>query len=108
MLSLTGRLPVRIELEPDGSFPAAAPAQSTSVAPCLPEDICNGLSRAQIVDRILTINPSATTDFLDQFDVQALSAYLDHLAASLAPRGRSARWIRPAGSCGISWSIRRA
>jgi hypothetical protein len=53
------------------------------------------LSREQVVDQILTINHSATADYLSQFAEPQLSKYLDHLLACQEPRGRLARWDRP-------------
>ncbi len=58
------------------------------------QGICS-LSREQLIDRIITVNPSATATFLDQFEEEALSQYLDHLTLASQPRGREARWIRP-------------
>ncbi|MBX3357246.1 MAG: hypothetical protein KF745_02340 [Phycisphaeraceae bacterium] len=53
------------------------------------------LTRPQIVDRILSMNPSATAGFLDRFTDRALSVYLDHLVSAQRPRGRDAVWERP-------------
>lgn len=53
------------------------------------------LSREQVVDQILTINHSATADYLTQFAEPELNKYLDHLLNSQEPRGRHARWDRP-------------
>jgi hypothetical protein len=53
------------------------------------------LSREQVVDRILTINHSATADYLAQFAEPELNKYLDHLLSAQEPRGRHARWDRP-------------
>lgn len=53
------------------------------------------LTREQLIDRIIEINPSATTTFLSAFEHSSLARYLDHLAAAEAPRGRDARWVRP-------------
>jgi hypothetical protein len=53
------------------------------------------LSREQVVDQILTINHSATADYLAQFREGELNTYLDHLLNSQEPRGRHARWDRP-------------
>ena len=52
------------------------------------------LTREQVVDRIIAINPSAKADFLGSFDEPALSHYLEHLVATRAPRGRNATWLR--------------
>ncbi len=61
----------------------------TTPAPSLP------LSREQVVDQILTINHSATADYLAQFAEPQLNKYLDHLLNAQEPRGRHARWDRP-------------
>lgn len=53
------------------------------------------LSREQVVDQILTINHSATADYLAQFAERELNTYLDHLLNTQEPRGRHARWDRP-------------
>ncbi|HYE60990.1 MAG TPA: hypothetical protein VD997_03250 [Phycisphaerales bacterium] len=37
------------------------------------------LSRAQLVERILELNPTATTEFLSRFTEGALAHYLEHL-----------------------------
>lgn len=52
------------------------------------------LSRGQIVDEIIGINPSATASFLAQFDDDLLRKYLDHLHYTQGPRG-SGSWDRP-------------
>ena len=103
MRLLSARLPVRIDLTHVKNQPVEA---ETSDAPAV-EARENGLSRNQIVERILGMNPSATADFLARFDLSALAHYLDHLVAASMPRGRTARWIRPEGCCGVSWSVRR-
>ncbi len=53
------------------------------------------LSREQVVDQIISINRSATAEYLEQFEQRSLDTYLDHLLASQQPRGRNARWDRP-------------
>ncbi len=52
-------------------------------------------SREQVIDWILTLNPTASRAFLDRFEARPLAMYLDHLMAAQSPRGRSARWVRP-------------
>ncbi|MHC5023421.1 MAG: hypothetical protein ACYTGG_05855 [Planctomycetota bacterium] len=52
------------------------------------------LSKLQLIAQIQNINQSATTDWLDHFDVSALKRYLDHLQKTLEPRGRHSTWIR--------------
>jgi hypothetical protein len=53
------------------------------------------LTREQVVDRIITINPTATAAFLNRFKQESLSKYLEHLVSASTPRGRNARWERP-------------
>jgi len=52
-------------------------------------------SREQVIDWILTLNPSASRAFLERFEARPLAMYLDHLMAAQSPRGRTARWVRP-------------
>jgi hypothetical protein len=59
------------------------------------------LTREQVVDRIITINPTASTTFLSKFNEQSLGRYLDHLVATSGPRGRNSRWMRPGDSPAI-------
>lgn len=59
------------------------------------------LTREQVVDRIITINPTASTTFLAKFNEESLGRYLDHLVASSGPRGRNSRWMRPGDSPAI-------
>lgn len=65
------------------------------------------LTREQVVDRIITINPTATTSFLAGFSEASLGRYLDHLVATSCPRGRHARWLRPGDSPAIVARERR-
>lgn len=53
------------------------------------------LSREQVVDQIISINRSATMDYLNQFKRDSLNKYLDHLLETQKPRGRESRWDRP-------------
>lgn len=53
------------------------------------------LTREQVIDRILAINPTAAPDFLNRFGAEHLRLYLDHLVSAQQPRGRDARWVRP-------------
>jgi hypothetical protein len=49
------------------------------------------LSRAQLVERILHLNPTATTEFLSRFTEGALAHYLEHLSVVEDP---VAPWVR--------------
>ena len=55
------------------------------------------MSRSQLIDRILFLNPSASVAFLDDFDEDGLRDYLGRLQHAHAPRGRTAVWSRPSG-----------
>lgn len=59
------------------------------------------LRREQLVDRIVGMNPSATSSFLLRFDEGRLEEYLSHLQAAAEPRG--SRWVRPASTPAIVW-----
>lgn len=59
------------------------------------------LTREQVVDRILSLNPTATPGFLGAFPDDELRLYLDRLTVAASPRGRFARWERPEGRPGI-------
>ncbi len=52
------------------------------------------LSVAQVIDRILTLNPTATPEFLGQFPADRLERYYLRLAGAQEPRGRSSTWER--------------
>ncbi len=60
------------------------------------------MSRSQVMERIISINPTATVQFLGRFADRSLRGYLDHLSAAQSPRGRSSTpWVRPADSPAI-------
>lgn len=68
------------------------------------------LSREQVVDQIMTINPSAGRAFLEQFGAEGLCDYLDRLINARSPRGRESRFVRrgdtPAIVGGARWRRR--
>ncbi len=66
----------------------------------------NGLTRSQLVERIMSHNGSATAEFLESFDVESLWSYLDHLMDTTRPRSASAARVRPAGRKGVSLWVR--
>ena len=72
-----------------------------------PEVPSCGLTREQVVDRIMTINPTAAAEFLARFKSQSLANYLEHLLSAQQPRGRGARWVRPDESPAIMVAERR-
>ena len=57
--------------------------------------------RLRIMDEIIANNPSATIEFLADFETPALEEYLAHLQSACVPRGRHARWVRPSVQRGI-------
>jgi hypothetical protein len=59
------------------------------------------LTREQVVDRIISINPTATAQFLERFTESSLGMYLDHLIVASGPRGGHSRWLRPGDSPAI-------
>lgn len=75
-------------------FEAARPSSGDPVTSEL-------LSRSQLIERIITHNPTASVAFLEDFSEAALRNYLDHLLSSQIPRGRLARWVRPGDTPGI-------
>ncbi len=65
------------------------------------------LSREQVMEQILSINPSAGRRFLEQFGRERLGDYLERLIRVRSPRGGESRFVRrgdtPAivgGACG--------
>jgi len=60
----------------------------------MPDPASTRLDREQLLSRILSLNPSATTAYLNAFSIDDLQNYLDHLRQ--AHRG-SIR-LRPAGT----------
>jgi len=86
---------------------AGAPGRTSEPLECSSSNPTSRLTREQVVDRIITINPTATTSFLSKFNEDSLGRYLDHLVATSGPRGRNARWLRPGDSPAILVRERR-
>ncbi len=63
----------------------------------------DSLTRPQILERILELNPSATVEFLGTFCDDAIRAYLDHLSFAQLPRGHRGGWRRPGDTPAISF-----
>ena len=63
-----------------------------------PEAASEPALRRNLIDQIIALNPSASAEFLGQFEDAALARYLDHLNLAQQPRGSDARWIRPHGT----------
>lgn len=59
------------------------------------------LTREQVIDEIIEINPSAKADFLDDFRDARLRLYLTRLRRTSMSRGIEAIWERPADSPAI-------
>lgn len=59
------------------------------------------LTREQALDRIVTLNPTASPEFLGAFGRENLVMYLSRLLAAQRPRGREAVWVRPCGPSAI-------
>ena len=57
------------------------------------------LTREQVVDRIMTLNPTAKPDFLRGFQRGSLSDYLARLDTARSPRGSG--WVRRGNSPAI-------
>jgi len=55
------------------------------------------MSKAQIVESIVEINPSAPVSYLMEFPASALRSYLERLMLTREPRGGSSVWVRPGG-----------
>lgn len=72
----------------------AQPLAPAPTAPRFQEDGA-GLSREQLIDRIQTLNPTASPDYLVLFAEGALEIYLEHLIVTSQPRGRATGWLRP-------------
>ncbi|MCE7970786.1 MAG: hypothetical protein DYG93_03845 [Leptolyngbya sp. PLA2] len=53
-----------------------------------------GLSREQLMSRILELTGGRSRDFLEGFTDERLADYLERLLASREPRGPGARWVR--------------
>lgn len=76
-------------------------------APTPAEPAHEPMTREQVVDQIMSINPSASSGFLSQFEPGELGMYLRHLLSAQEPRGRSSRWARPDDAPAIMTSRRR-
>lgn len=61
----------------------------------------------RVMERIMEINPTATSGFLAQFGPESLRNYLDHLVATQQPRDGRTGWRRPVETRAIMVSSRR-
>ena len=53
------------------------------------------MTREQLIDSILKLNPTAAVDYLMSFDTIDLRRYLERLTLTQGPRGRESVWVRP-------------
>ncbi len=58
-------------------------------------------ARSRLFDEIISRNPGATLEFLDEFTTDDLAEYVDHLRSTITPRGRLARWSPKTTTRGI-------
>ena len=65
------------------------------------------LTREQVVDRIMSLNPTASREFLEGFEREQLVRYMDHLTEASKPRGREAKWRRPGDAPPMVWRYAR-
>ncbi|MEM0984478.1 MAG: hypothetical protein AAGI17_11080 [Planctomycetota bacterium] len=59
------------------------------------------LRRDQVLERIVSLRPGINLDFLTAFTDESLALYLTRLENLGRPRGREARWTRPADAPAI-------
>ena len=52
------------------------------------------MTKRQMIDDIRKHNPTAQTQFLAQFDAQALQQYLEHLQSAELKHVRIAGWVK--------------
>lgn len=75
-------------------FPAPSTATLFTAAPHRTElpDQAAGLTRTQLLERIMDLNTTASEEYLDSFSEGSLARYLAHLESAGSPRG--GRWER--------------
>jgi len=61
------------------------------------------MTKRQLIDAIMGLNPTAAVEFLMSFDVTDLRRYFDHLQVQLDPRGRDSVWVRQADTPAVVW-----
>lgn len=52
------------------------------------------ITKAMVIQHIQQINSSVSHEWLDRFDISALTRYLDHLQHAMEPRDRASVWVR--------------
>ncbi len=92
-------------------FSSSAPATAVDAAETVADFDAGSddarLSRSQVIDRILSLTPGATRDFLSRFTGPALAEYLEHLTLTQEPRGRGSGWVRKTGQSAITARVSR-
>ncbi len=68
------------------------------------EPLATTLSRAQLMERIAALNPTATSVFMSRFTDSALALYLEHLHAKLVDTDITRPWRRPGDTPAI-WNF---
>lgn len=67
----------------------------TMMPPRVESELTEGeFMREQLMLEIQSMNPTASRDYLVRFSAGSLRTYLEHLQATLEPRGRMATWVR--------------
>lgn len=67
------------------------------------------LTKAQLIDSVVEINPTATREWLAQFSAEEIRLYLDRLRFAGEPRGAGSVWVRrPAVRAEPSLDLRAA
>ncbi len=97
----------RAQAARDEALVSDAPALTPERLGDLLEPTPAALTREQIVDRILVLNPTASVDFLDSFTDEGLRAYFSRLQHAHRPRGRASVWTRPVGPRAIGCWVAR-
>ncbi len=88
------KLPVRIDISWMRGL--ANRTQTTLATPApQPAPSAESPEQSRLMNQILELNPSASSDFLAQFSPSALDEYLEHLTSAAMPRGRASRRARP-------------
>ena len=68
-----------------------------------PGTLTTVLGRPQLIERITAFNPTASPEFLCEFDDGALALYLEHLHAKLSEPDSKKTWSRPGDTAAIVW-----
>lgn len=67
------------------------------------------LTKAQLIDSVIELNPAARREWLGQFASEQLQIYIERLRHAQAPRGSGSIWLRrPALRFGALADLRAA